>query len=368
MFTWVLAITFLLPATIAALYYFVLMNLARFTRPVKARLKPTTRFAILVPAHNEELSLPATLESLANIEYPGCLTKVIVIADNCSDQTAEVARRFDVTVLERNEPALRGKGFGLEYAMKTVLRSKPDAVLMLDADGELQPDALRIFDACFARGDLVVQGSIRTRDIGYGASAIVAAVGNVMDDAIAAGRDQLGWRVRLRGSNMAFRREVLETVPWTCHGLTEDAEYGSTLHAAGVPIRFEAAAKARSESPGNLTDLSQQRRRWRAALGWHWLESKPLVLSHLMLTSLFVATVVRLVPETTAVTLVWLALLWLVTAAVYLQALRQLEQRFSLTILFVIPRVVLRLVAVTLGGLFRREADWQRTRRAAENL
>jgi len=343
------ALAFLLPATVAALYYFVLTTLAYIPFKPVARPAAPTAFAVLVPAHNEALSLPATLRSLQSLEYQH--VQICVIADNCDDDTAAVARSFGASVIERFNPLERGKGYALEYALNQILPTKPDAVLILDADGELAPDTCRWFAARLADCE-VVQGSIRTRNSGDGASGLVAAIGNKLDDAVSTGRDRLGWRVPLRGSNMAFRREVLERVPWTCHGLTEDAEYGEKLRATGVRVRFEPRAKARSESPARLDVLTQQRRRWRAAITWSTLlDSKPLVLAHLLLTTVVVIAVGEFK--------VWLAAIWLLTCAVYLPVL---EVR-SLQLLPGIPRVIWRLLVVTLG---RSESTWQRTRRVVE--
>lgn len=359
MIEWLTALLFLVPATVAAAYYFGFLLVAPLRSTTRPHAKASTKFAILVPAHNEELLLPGTLDSISKLDYPSELFTVFVIADNCTDSTTAIARNRGVTVLERHDSSRRGKGYGLEFALETILPTKPDAVLILDADGELAADALRIFDARLATSQ-VVQGSIRTRNSGDGPSGLVAAVGNVLDDAISAGRDRLGWPVPLRGSNMAFRREVLEAIPWSCHGLTEDAEYAAKLSTAGIAIRFEPAARARSESPAKMDALMQQRRRWRAAFTLStMLESKPLVLAQLMLTTLIVAIFRE------PVFLAWLAVIWLMTVVVYFYALSRIED-FSLRSCLALPRVVVRLALVTLAGPFSRNHEWHRTRRAGE--
>ena len=223
-------------------------------------------------------------------------------------------------------------------------------------------------DARFAADTAVVQGSVRTRNPGDGPSSLVAAVGNVLDDAVAASRDQLGWHVPLRGSNMAFRRDVLERLPWTRHGLTEDAEYSAKLHDAGVRIHFEPGAIARSESPARLDALCQQRRRWCAAFQsggpQAWLDSKPAVLAHLLLTTFVTGVAAMMLAKPLSLVLFgWLAAIWMMTFAVYGSSLA--ATRGSAKSLMGIPRVVLRLLAVTVG---RGETQWRRTRRVAEGL
>jgi cellulose synthase/poly-beta-1,6-N-acetylglucosamine synthase-like glycosyltransferase len=361
----IIATAFLIPATIAAIYYFGLTFLARFAPKTKPRPVPTTRFTILVPAHNEELSLPATLQSIRQCNYPRGMVEVVVIADNCDDGTAHIACERGVRVLERRDPIHRGKGFTLEFALKKILPTNPDVILILDADGEMEKNSLRIFDAKFAAGALAVQGSIRTRNSGDGATAFVAAVGNVLDDAIAAGRDRLGWRVPLRGSNMAFRREILEDCPWDCHGLTEDAEYSAKLKSAGIRVRFEPNAIVRSESPDQLQSMTQQRRRWRAALcgPMTWLESKPIVLAHFALTTLIVLVASTMLSRQTSMIIIsWLLILYILTISVYGFAFTTIP--LPVRNLIGAPRVILRLLSVSLG---RRDTTWRRTPRNSES-
>src|SRR5258708_27780716 len=94
-----------------------------------------TRFAILVPAHDEEVLLPALLRSVADLDYPRERREVVVVADNCSDRTAQIARGAGATVMERDDPARLGKGHALEWAFAQ-LSSRAD----LDSDGVLGAD------------------------------------------------------------------------------------------------------------------------------------------------------------------------------------------------------------------------------------
>jgi 1,2-diacylglycerol 3-beta-glucosyltransferase len=348
----------LLLATLVTGYY-ALTHLAGLgRRPPRVPSSPRTHFAVLVPAHDEETTLGTTLTSVQKLNYPPELIAVTVIADNCTDKTANVARSYGVTVLERVDPVRRGKGYALEDALASTLPAGPDAVLILDADAELAPDSLRAFDARFQTGARAVQGSIRTRNAAASPGTLVAAVGNVMDDRIAAGRDVLGLRVQLRGSAMAFRRDVLEQVPWACHGLTEDAEYSARLAAAGVRVRFEPAARCVSESAADPQALHQQRRRWRAALAspLDWVDSKPITAVQLLFTLIIVALF------GSQFDIVWIAGLLIVNMLIYAFATAAAGGRLSH--LAAAPAVVVRLAGVTLGGLVRHEQHWRRTPRA----
>ncbi len=104
-----------------------------------------TRFALLIPAHDEEIVLSTLLESLAQLTYPKELYRVYVIADNCTDKTAELARQFDgVQVYERFDQQKRGKGYALNWMWQQLEESQQvfDAYIVLDADSVVNPDVL----------------------------------------------------------------------------------------------------------------------------------------------------------------------------------------------------------------------------------
>ncbi len=344
----------LVPATAAGLGYLVPTLAGLFRRRPTPRA-PTHTFTILVPAHDEEHTLPAALQSLAVLDYPPELVRVCVVADNCTDDTAAVALATGAECLVRSDPAKRGKGYALAFGLERVLKTTPDAVLILDADCQLNPDSLRALDSLLAAGADAVQAAVRSRNADDGPAGFVAAVGTAFDDAIAAGRDRLGLSVPLRGTGMAFRCEVLERIPWTAFGLVEDAEYGTRLKAAGVRVRYCDGAEVTCDAPPSVADLCRQRRRWRGA---GLLASKPLVLAHLALT---------MVAGVACGFVVWPAALAVVFAMLYLRALLAVGvTRKRVRLLIGSPAVVLRLGWVTLAGLVRRAPPWERTTRAAK--
>lgn len=360
-----IAIAFLVPATAATAYYLVLAAMGR-RRPSNRPIDPRRRFVVLIPAHDEELSLPASLRSIFEADFPRQLVGVYVVADNCSDRTAAVAKEIGAIVLERSHAVERGKGYALRFGLDAILPTEPDAVLILDADCQVHPSLFRTLDARFERGAEAVQVAVVTRNVDDGPTGFVGAIGNAFDNRLSAGKDRLGWAVPLRGSGMAFRRDLLERFPWKEYGLTEDADYGERLRRGGVRVRFESAPLVRSETPARRGDLYQQRRRWRAALFggsgflFQWIESKPLVLAQLFATGIVVAA---FAPEFAA----WYGALVLLTAFVYVRVVATVGlTRRRLAFLLAAPGIVARLALVTLGGFARRDLAWERTRRAAE--
>lgn len=375
----IIALAWLVPASVACLYYLlhVVASLRCFRGNVATNrsteaCEPQTRIAVLIPAHNEELSLPITLQSLLRANYPQQLLSIVVVADNCSDRTAERARALGACVLERNSATERGKGYALRFGLDHILPTAPnltapDLVVILDADCQVDTEMFRVLANRFAHGDAAVQVAVVTRNADDGPTGFVGAIGNAFDNILATGKDRLGLSVPLRGSGMAFRRDLLERFPWNEYGLVEDADYAHRLARAGVRIRFESATTVRSESPASQTDLFGQRRRWRAAIfsgpGFlaRWLDSKPLVLLQLALTGLVVAWLDR------ALYYWWYGALATLTILLYAWVVRAvgLTPR-RIRFLFAVPGIVARLALVTLGGVFRREQAWQRTRRVAE--
>lgn len=348
----VAALAGLVVATLAALGYLVptLVGL----RPRRGSPSaPTHTFTILVPAHNEEASLPRTLASLATQDYPPKRVRVCVVADNCTDRTAAVAREFGADCVERTDPERRGKGFALAFGFARVLRTAPDVVLVLDADCELTPGALRALDNRFVVGAEVAQTAVRSANADAGPAGFVAAVGAAFDAGTAAGWDALGFSVPLRGTGMAFRREVLERVPWDAFGAVEDAEYSARLRRAGVRVRYCPGAEVSCEAPPSVAELCQQRRRWRGA---GLLASKPLVLAYVG---------VAVVTGFACGFELWPAALLATFAGLYLRAMWCVGiTRARFGSLVRAPGVVARLGLVTLAGVFRTSV-WDHAPRAA---
>ncbi len=367
---WV-ALAWLLPALFAAGYYFQLVAVGRVRRPPPAVPIASPAVAVLIPAHNEETTLAATVASVLRSKYPADRLRVLVVADNCTDGTADIARRAGAGVVERFDDVRRGKGYALELGLAELLQASPDGVLILDADCELPADALTHLTADLSDGCDAVQAARLPRNRG-GPAAAVAAVGSSIENAVSAGRDRLGLPVALRGSGMLFSHRLLERLPWRAYGLVEDAEYGAILAQNGVRIRFRPDVVVRGEVPADAATLARQRRRWRtalwsggpAALPGRWLASKPLVLAHLAVTAAVVTGCVALLPAAWAIGLtLGLTVALAMTAAVYAAALaevggwRQLAPAAGL---------VVRLAGVTLAGALGRPTAWERTRRLAE--
>lgn len=221
------------------------------------------RFAVVIPAHDEEQTIRHALGACTALEYHKDKHAVYVIADNCSDRTADIAATSGAVCLVRRDADKRGKGQALEWALPQVLADGWDAVVVLDADCRMDRHALRVFDQRLAAGDRVLQANDAVSNPDDSSISYLLAVANTLEnEAFYAPKSRLGWAVFLRGTGMVFHRDVLERHPWQASSIVEDAEYTCRLLRAGVPIRFVPDVRVVSDFPVDRGQLSVQRTRW----------------------------------------------------------------------------------------------------------
>jgi cellulose synthase/poly-beta-1,6-N-acetylglucosamine synthase-like glycosyltransferase len=307
---------------------------------------------VLIPAHDEELTLPVTLRSVAEQEYPPGCVRVVVVADNCADATAAVAAAQGAHVVVRTDDVRRGKGYAIAAGLEAVRAEPFDAVLILDADCTLNPAALCELATTLSSGADVVQASLRSRNADAGPGGFVAAVGSAVDAAVAAGRERLGRAGRLRGTGMVFRRSALGGVGWATASPVEDAEYDRRLRAAGVRVRYCPRAEVTAAAPPRLADLCRQRRRWAAAGP---AGSKPLGLA-LVAAAVVAALVSGQFIGWAVVVATLVGLVYGSAAADVGLSLRRLG--FALAA----PAVVARLAGVAVAGWLKPDRAWEPAR------
>jgi 1,2-diacylglycerol 3-beta-glucosyltransferase len=223
------------------------------------------RFVVLIPAHDEEDGIQATLVSLASCHYPIDRWRTIVIADNCADRTADCVRRAGVEVWERDDQTRRGKGFALAWALQRLQIGDEDfdVVVILDADCLVSPNMLSAMEACVRRGaDAVQVGNVVGNPDASHASALRFAAFALMNTVRPLGKQQLGLSCGLFGTGMAFTRGLLRREPWNAAGLAEDWEYHMRLVQAGERAEFVADAWVSSAMPTSIGGSSNQQARW----------------------------------------------------------------------------------------------------------
>lgn len=229
------------------------------------------RIAIIVPAHNEELVLHATLASLKAQRYPAGKSEIVVMADNCTDTTAEIGRATGVTVIERFNKEERGKGYALAEATRQLLaRPAPaDIFVIVDADTHVDPDFLarmarEVRRRADARGRCALQGRYGVLNAGETwRAALMAGAFDLFNHVKPLGRDRLGLSVGLKGNGMAFTRQVLEIAPFSGRSITEDIDYGlDLLRHHGLRVGYVPDALVRAQMPTTAKQAESQRERW----------------------------------------------------------------------------------------------------------
>src|SRR5665213_104047 len=234
--------------------------------PATLRSARRTTFDIVVPAHDEAGNIANTIASLRAIDWPSKLYRVVVVADNCTDNTASVAAAAGAKVIERCDPLRRGKGYALEYAFRFCLSAAaPHAIVVVDADAVVSANLLEAFAARIESGESAVQAhygvlnpleSWRTRLI-----TIAKAAFHIVRSRA---RERLGLSCGIRGNGWCVTRALLEKVPYRAFSLTEDLEYGIQLGLAGFRVAYADEAHSDAEMVSNEKVAAKQRQRWEA--------------------------------------------------------------------------------------------------------
>jgi hypothetical protein len=220
---------------------------------------------VLVPAHDEQGGIGSTLDSLAACVYPGDRARVIVIADNCTDRTAERSRESGVEAWERTDPDQRGKGYALIWALARLREQDTDfdAVVMLDADCVASPNLLSAVDMRLRAGASALQVNyVAANPEDSHASALRFGGFALMNTVRFLGKQRLGLSCGLVGTGMAFTKDLLTREPWTATGLVEDGEYHLRLVMSGERAEFVADASVSSAVPTSLRGSYDQQARW----------------------------------------------------------------------------------------------------------
>ncbi len=222
---------------------------------------PTT--VILVPAHDEAAGISLTLESLKKACGPK--QRIVVIADNCSDDTAALARANGVDAIERQNQEQRGKGYAIVFGLDHLAKSEPpEVVIIVDADCRASQAAMRTLARRAKETNRPVQADyVITPPEKHTPMSVVSGLAVLVKNKVRpAGLRKLGLPCHLTGSGMAFPWEVIRKAPPTGSYLVEDMLIGIELAHLGHPPLSCADAEITSELPEKDEAAKGQRRRW----------------------------------------------------------------------------------------------------------
>ena len=225
------------------------------------------RFLVIIPAHDEAPNIAATVASCRALEYDPDAFRVVVIADNCTDNTAQAALAAGAEIVERFDPHHRSKGHALEFLFNHLVETGQggtyDAYVVIDADTVVAPDLLTHFSKAIHRGADWLQSyySVSNPDSSWRTRLLTYAF-SLFNGVWLLGQDRLGLSVGFRGNGMCFSARGLSRVPWRAYGLVEDQEFSWMLRVAGERVRFLASTGVFGEMVSRGKAAVSQRKRW----------------------------------------------------------------------------------------------------------
>ncbi len=228
---------------------------------------PQKRFAIIVPAHNEERVVGKLVRNLMRLAYPSDLYDVYVIADHCSDKTAAAARAEGATVWARSGGA-RGKGRSLREIMARLGFTVPgasryDAAVIIDADNLVALNFLQVMNNRLLEGEKLIQCFIDAKNPNDSWVTAVFTVNFWINNRfILQSRCNLGLSSLTAGTGVCISREVLEKTGWSTVTITEDLEFAIQALTHGFRATFAPETRVYDEKPLDFKAACIQRLRW----------------------------------------------------------------------------------------------------------
>lgn len=351
---------------------------------------PRPRVAVLIPAHDEERVIQQTLDSI----MPQLMAEdsVLVVADNCSDRTAELAKISGAWVIERQNLTQRGKGYALDFGLQSLATNQPpEVVIVIDADCQLSAGGIAALARQVMRHGRPVQAlDLMWAPADSGVALAVAEFAWLLKNQVRAmGLMRLGWPCPLMGTGMAFPWPLIRSAQLAHGNMVEDMKLGIDLALGGHPALFCPQVRVTSEFPTSEHVAYAQRKRWEHGhLATILAEVPRLIVAALRNADMkLLAMALDLaVPPLSALglsllamgfvgmlfafffaryALLWLGagLLGLFIVAVLLAWYRYGRARLPFAMLRSVPLYVLKKVPLYLGFLFRRQQVWVKTDR-----
>ena len=247
-------------------FAYLILPLLRKRRPHnQTRLH---RYAILIAARNEEAVIGQLLDSIRDQDYPADLITTYVVADNCTDRTAEIARAHGALVFTRFNREKVGKGYAIHDLLEKISENggldRYDAFLIFDADNVLLPDYIRQINRVCSDGYEAFCGYRNTKNFGANWLSSAYGVWYLHDSThLNQSRMLLGTSCAVTGTGFGFTRELLERMGgWNFFTLTEDIEFSTWCATRGVRIGYCHDAILFDEQPTSFRQSWRQRTRW----------------------------------------------------------------------------------------------------------
>jgi hypothetical protein len=259
--------SFVLTALALALFtvalFFLLEVIASFgAKPAAPSVGARGRIAVVIPAHDEQERVAATVAAVrAELR---AVDRVIVVADNCSDDTAAMARPAGADTIERHDKTRCGKGYALQFGVDHLRHDPPETVVFIDADCQPAPGAIaRIAErAAYLNRPVQALYLMKAPDGADAKSAVSAFAWLLMNRVRMSGLQQLAGVTRLTGSGMAFPWTAISTADLASGEIVEDLALTIRMTGAGSPPFLDLGALVTSELARSEAGAATQRARW----------------------------------------------------------------------------------------------------------
>jgi 1,2-diacylglycerol 3-beta-glucosyltransferase len=223
------------------------------------------RFLFLVPAHDESLLIERCVQSLVGMRPSGATVAIVVIADNCEDDTASRARAAGATVLERRDPERRGKPHAIAWAMAQYPLVDWDAVVIVDADTVVEPAFADALAAAGPARERAAQGYFGlSNEYESWLSILAGVLARVRYEGQYPLKQRAGLNCPLTGNGMCLGTGFLARVGWPSESLTENWELYARATVGGEHIVYVRGAVLHAQEAHSVGRSSTQRTRWQA--------------------------------------------------------------------------------------------------------
>ena len=247
-------------------YHFIISVFAWFPRKERPLVEDKKHtFALVVAAHNEQSVIRNMVDSLTALNYDKELFDFYVIADNCTDKTAEIARDAGAIALERFNDKERGKGYAMDWAFTRIFEGEReyDAICVFDADNIVHGEFLNEINKRLCQGYEAVQGYIETKNpYDTWITASYSITFSVMNKIYQTARYNAGLPNQLNGTGFALRTEIIKKFGWGATCLAEDMEFTMKLLQNHILVGWAEKAIVYDEKPLTLSQSWKQRVRW----------------------------------------------------------------------------------------------------------
>ncbi|MDQ0203029.1 glycosyltransferase family 2 protein [Pectinatus haikarae] len=246
-------------------YYFCIGVCGLWRRKEVKILVPEKSFAVIIAAHNEKAVIGQLIDNLGQLDYPKNLYDIFVIADNCSDNTAQIASVHGAIVHERTDKEKHGKGFAMEWMFSRLFKMQRqyDAVAIFDADNLVDKRFLLEMNNRLCKGDKLIQGYLDAKNpYDTWISGTFAISFWVIDHIWHLAKTNIGLSSVLGGTGMCITTDVLHKYGWGATCLTEDMEFTMKALTEGIKTTWAHDAIVYDEKPLTFMQSWRQRKRW----------------------------------------------------------------------------------------------------------